>query len=337
MQAQQTTKSEVAQSAPTFTAIDVTGAGTSSGLGTFATTINSAGAIAGTYADSSGVYHGFVRASNGTITTFDAPGAGTGANQGTCFFVLPSASLSNAGVIACPYVDSSGTTHGMVRAADGTITAFDPPGSFGTIPSGINTAGDIVGYYYDKAGAQNAFLRSHTHGNPITTIDVPGASDTAAASINASGEIAGGYLAPGSSGAFVRAANVTFVQTPGGGAGFSINKAGTVAGILSTKAGIEGLVISASGEVTSFAVAGSSETVSVAINTAGNITSWYKESSGISEGFERSASGLITTFSDPGATGQESGTLGQGINDQNAIAGTYFDSNSVAHGFLRKP
>jgi hypothetical protein len=34
--------------------------------------------IAGDYADASFVFHGFVRAANGTITTFDAPDAGTG-------------------------------------------------------------------------------------------------------------------------------------------------------------------------------------------------------------------------------------------------------------------
>jgi hypothetical protein len=45
--------------------------------------INPAGVIAGEYADASFVFHGFVRAANGTITTFDAPGAGTGPGQGT--------------------------------------------------------------------------------------------------------------------------------------------------------------------------------------------------------------------------------------------------------------
>ena len=50
--------------------------------------INTAGAIAGMYKDSSSQYHGFVRAAKGTITTFDAPGAGTGYAVGTA----PSAS-----------------------------------------------------------------------------------------------------------------------------------------------------------------------------------------------------------------------------------------------------
>jgi hypothetical protein len=36
-----------------------------------------------------------------------------------------------------------------VRAANGTITDFDPTGSTATEAWGINTAGDIMGYYTD--------------------------------------------------------------------------------------------------------------------------------------------------------------------------------------------
>jgi hypothetical protein len=46
-------------------------------------TVNDSGVVTGWHADSNLVYHGFVRAANGTITTFDAPGAGTGQYLGT--------------------------------------------------------------------------------------------------------------------------------------------------------------------------------------------------------------------------------------------------------------
>src|SRR5260370_41456549 len=65
---------------------DAPGAGTGSGQGTFTAStdgLNPAGAIAGYTLDASNVYHGFVRAPNGAITTFDVPGAGTGPFQGT--------------------------------------------------------------------------------------------------------------------------------------------------------------------------------------------------------------------------------------------------------------
>jgi hypothetical protein len=48
-----------------------------------AMSVNMAGTIARFYVDSGRVYHGFVRADSGAITTFDAPGAGTGPNSGT--------------------------------------------------------------------------------------------------------------------------------------------------------------------------------------------------------------------------------------------------------------
>ena len=66
---------------PSFTTFDAPGAGTGYGQGTPASGINPAGAITGWYLDASAVYHGFVRARDGTITTFDAVGSnGTLAN-----------------------------------------------------------------------------------------------------------------------------------------------------------------------------------------------------------------------------------------------------------------
>src|SRR5947209_2459935 len=54
----------------TFITFDVPGAVN----GTSPSSINKAGAITGTYYDASFLGHGFLRASNGTLTTFDVPG-----------------------------------------------------------------------------------------------------------------------------------------------------------------------------------------------------------------------------------------------------------------------
>src|SRR5437667_4125342 len=64
--------------AATFTTFDAPGAGTGNAQGTFAVSINPAGAITGYYADANSVFHGFLRASDSNMTTFDAPGAGAG-------------------------------------------------------------------------------------------------------------------------------------------------------------------------------------------------------------------------------------------------------------------
>src|SRR2546421_12484456 len=64
--------------AATFTTFDAPGAGTGPGQGTFATSLNPAGAITGYYADAHLVFHGFWRAHKVSRPAFVALGAGTG-------------------------------------------------------------------------------------------------------------------------------------------------------------------------------------------------------------------------------------------------------------------
>ena len=85
------------------------GAGKGNGQGTIAWSINDAGVISGQYQDTSGVYHGFVRAADGKIRTYDVPGAGTGSSQGT----QPSV-INNPGAITGDYIDASGVLHGYL-------------------------------------------------------------------------------------------------------------------------------------------------------------------------------------------------------------------------------
>ncbi len=109
--AQQET-TEIDSSKPKFTEFEAPGAGTGPLQGTVGLGINTAGTIAGSYIDSSGVFHGFVRAAKGTITGFDASGAQRTLGWG----------INTAGVITGAYEDTSGVYHGFVRAANGTIT-----------------------------------------------------------------------------------------------------------------------------------------------------------------------------------------------------------------------
>jgi hypothetical protein len=107
--------------------------------------INPAGAVTGPYLElSTLVWHSYVRAPDGTITTFDAPGAGTGQFQGTFAY-----NINPAGAIAGQYLDANNVYHGYVRAPDGAITTFDAPdagtGAFqGTLTAtigGLNAQG----------------------------------------------------------------------------------------------------------------------------------------------------------------------------------------------------
>ena len=96
----------------TFTTFEAPGADTNPGdfNGTYPSNINDSGAITGSYQDVSNVFHGFVRAPDGSITTFEAPGSGTGAFQGT----VPESSNAE-GTVTGYYQDANNVYHGFVR------------------------------------------------------------------------------------------------------------------------------------------------------------------------------------------------------------------------------
>ena len=140
----------------TIVTFDVPGAAIGSSLGTWPRAINPTGQIAGYYDDtttqSAGcnghclTRHAFLRQRNGTFITFDVPGAGSGNGQGT----FPE-SINPSGEIAGEYIDVNGNLHGFLRQPDGTIITFDPNGSTLTSPSGINSAGEITGFYSEES------------------------------------------------------------------------------------------------------------------------------------------------------------------------------------------
>src|SRR5205823_12063617 len=83
-----------------------------------------------------------------TFTTFDVTGASATYPFG----------INAGGSVAGFYRDSSGTYHGFVRSADGTITTFDPYGSIGTAPESINRKGAVTGFYYDESADTYGFV-----------------------------------------------------------------------------------------------------------------------------------------------------------------------------------
>ena len=136
--------------------------------------INAVGAITGFYFDANFVGHGFLRATDGTITSFDAPGADhtPGSFNGTF-----SVGLTPNGGIEGVFVDVNGVLHGFVRSTDGTFTTYDAPGAGtgagqGTLPESNNTPGAITGQFIDGNFVNHAFVRSNQ--GIFSTFDVPG-------------------------------------------------------------------------------------------------------------------------------------------------------------------
>jgi hypothetical protein len=141
--------------------IDAPGADTTPGdyFGTYPGGINTRGAVAGSYQDANGTYHGFLRSPDGKFTTFDVPGADLtpGDYNGTS----PSA-INDLGVTTGLYWDANSFSHGFLRSPEGKFTSFDVPGAggYGSTPIAINLEGAVVGYYTDSNYSFHAFLRS---------------------------------------------------------------------------------------------------------------------------------------------------------------------------------
>ena len=77
------------------------------------------------------------------------------------------------------------------QAAQPRFTSFDYPEAVSTTPQGINSAGDVVGFYTDSKNAVHGFL---LRGGTFTSIDYPGAIATHVRSINANGDMVGTHV-----------------------------------------------------------------------------------------------------------------------------------------------
>ena len=237
--------------------------------GTIAVSVNSSGTVTGIL--SLGSFRGFLREANGTVELFHAPNAGTGGQpEGTT-----PVSINSSGTITGLYVGSSGVPEGFLRTAAGSISEFEVPcqGSncFATVPTSIDTAGDIVGAF-GPAGAFNTasasgqttklghgFIRSAS--GEVTTFDPPGSTvgstlvggeigGTLPLSINPSGtNIAGFYSdATGLEHGFLRnSGGITALDTPSAAKSGVLPLSGTGAGGVNDSGAIAGAYVDANG------------------------------------------------------------------------------------------
>jgi len=121
--------------------------------------INAEGIIAGFYQDRNLVFHAFLL-DHGVFTTIDPPNAiKTGGSGGVLH-------LDPAGEVVASYITAADKPlpcgcqgHGFTYRR-GTFTTFDYPGAVadGTINTGINPQGDIVGIYVDRSNVLHGFL-----------------------------------------------------------------------------------------------------------------------------------------------------------------------------------
>jgi len=118
----------------------------------------------------------------------------------------------------------------LVSAQDAsyTFTTIEVPGVGYTVASGINAAGQIVGWFADAIGT-HGFL---TDGVTFTTIDVPGATNTFAQGINTTGQIVGQFFSDAAErhGFLMDGATFTTIDVPGAKetSAYGINTAGQI-------------------------------------------------------------------------------------------------------------
>lgn len=289
-----------------FTSFDAPGAGGGFFLGTFPNSINQPGEIAGSWNDPS-FTHGFLRTAKGAIITFDATPTSTFTNV---------TSMNQGGAITGYWADPGifPNTNCFLRAHDGNITTFNPPGAITSNALAINNDGVIAGYYLDASAQSHGFLRAAD--GTFTTIDVPGAGT------------GGGAFTP-------------FGSLFQGTAANAINQAGTITGLwVDANFLAHGFVRAKDGTLTSFDPPGSVFTFPGAINPAGEIAGYWCDFS-TCHGFLRTAEGAITSFDPPGSVftfeTPDNNQVHVGINPAGAITGGYTDTNGASHGFVRTP
>jgi N-acetylneuraminic acid mutarotase len=308
-----------------FDAIAPTTAGKTN-QGTVFAAINTAGVVAGTYVDETGVAHGYVRSATGTITTISAPNAGKNNAQGTVAI-----SIDAAGDAAGMYLDTNNAVHGFVRTASGTFTVIDAPGAGagtgqGTYPSQFDAAGDIGGIYTDANNGLHGFFRAAS--GAITTYNAPGASAMNGVINGLAGRM--GKLAS-------RAGKTARFFNPVGSSGKKPNSFLNRFRVFFSKLGgvrSQSLGTMPTGGIFNDTAGILAGTIGLGMDTAGDIAGIYTDGDYVAHGFLRAAKGAITTFDAPAAgTGAEQGTGAFSVNASGTVVGSYADQNSVIHGF----
>jgi len=128
-----------------YTTFDAPGA---AGL-TIAWGVNKALVAVGVYADAALIYHGFVRARDGSVTTLDYPGSPYTQLMG----------INDRGDIVGFYQDPADYVLKGFLYRGGEFQPVSPPdAAYGSYPYRITNDGRIVGWYIDGSGRVSSFL-----------------------------------------------------------------------------------------------------------------------------------------------------------------------------------
>jgi probable HAF family extracellular repeat protein len=214
--------------------------------------------------------------------------------------------------------------------AQGTYTQIDYPGALYTFVVGIDTAGDITGYYTDSSGISHGLILS---GATYTTIDYPGATDTYFYGVNDVGQIVGftgtvniGFIYDTQTQAFTQ---ITFpgniFVSPG-----SINNAGIVVGSIEQPDRFTTGFEAAGAARRRIVPSGALFTVASGITASNEIVGYFESGTGANDNFSffDGKYQLIQIPNAPNALVLATNPLGT------ALVGSYNPSSGTAAGFL---
>ena len=216
--------------------------------------------------------------------------------------------------------------------ADNRMTLIDYPGASSTQAWGINSRGDIVGYYTGADNNNHGFL---LNGGQYTAVDYPGAAVTLAHGISPQGDVVGEFGATAASphrGFLLGADGVyTTFDFPGATATalYGVNALGEIAGMYTLADGTRHTFLSRGGRLTRIDYPGASATGTFGITPEGEVYGVYVLS-GAGHGYVYSTGSGFTTIDYPGATF----TYVTGRNASGNIAGHYVDPAGVSHGYI---
>jgi len=217
-----------------------------------------------------------------------------------------------------------------------------PPPTFFTQVTGIDAAGDTVGFYVDTAGLNHGFTKI---GGTFSTVDRGGTSFNQLLGINQNGTEIAGYSSTNPAGNTLQEAfslvtgttnytDINALLVAKFGPNFNsqatgVNNSGTVVGFYqptsATFTGFEDV----GGLISSILVPGSVSTMALGINDLGEIVGDYTLADGNMFGFLDNG-GVFTTIDPFGSTA----VTANGINDKGKIVGFYVNAAGSTIGFL---
>jgi probable HAF family extracellular repeat protein len=245
---------------------------------TYATGVNTAGAVVGTYFDGSGTAHGFLYVS-GQYTAIDIPGAAgtwiTGIND----------SNGIVGYLSNPIGDISAFMVSTGGSTGRKLSLFSVTTSRDTAALGLDSAGEAVGYSVSSGTGKP--ISGFTYQNSaFTTLDISGQTDTWVTGISQGGTYVVGYAGasltlPAPVEAFISTSGGTplTVNAPAAAQTFfnGVNDKGVAVGYYVTAAATAAGFIYKSGFFLSFTISGASSAIPSDINDNDVIVGSYTQ------------------------------------------------------------